>query len=229
MTPSSCFGFALAFTLLFVLNKATAQQSIDLTPEKFDVFNVTLMKEPFKGKDSVTVVQTEQRDSDEQYSFARLKDLDFHNGTIEIALAGQPRKDAPEGARGFVGIAFRVPKDPKQFEVFYIRPTNGRAEDQVRRNHSLQYISHPGFPWQKLRSEFPEKYESYADLVAGEWTKIKIEVKDEKARLYVNGAEQPSLIVNDLKQGKDLRGSIGLWIAIGTEARFADLKINKQD
>jgi hypothetical protein len=37
------------------------------------------------------------------------------------------------------------------------------------------------------------------------------------------------LIVNDLKQGKDLRGSIGLWIAVGTEAHFTDLKVTKRD
>jgi signal peptidase I len=41
-----------------------------------------------------------------------------------------------------------------------------------------------------LRKEFPEKYESYVDLVAGEWTRVKIEVRGEKARLYVNGVEQ---------------------------------------
>jgi hypothetical protein len=49
------------------------------------------------------------------------------------------------------------------FECFYLRPTNGRADDQVRRNHSVQYISFRGFPWYRLES--PEKYESYTDLV----------------------------------------------------------------
>jgi hypothetical protein len=81
----------------------------------------------------------------------------------------------------------------------------------------------------KLRKETPEKYESYADLVPAEWAKIKIEVKDQTAKLYVNDAAQPNLIVNDLKQGKDLRGGIGLWIAIGTKAYFADLKITRED
>ncbi len=209
--------------------EASAQLALDLKADRFETFNVTLTEETYKGREAIKVVQTERRDSDEQYSFARLKDIDFHNGIIEVSLAGQPRKDAPTSARGFVGVAFRIPKDATQYEVFYLRPTNGRAEDQVRRNHSLQYVSHPGFPWQKLRSEFPEKYESYADLVAGEWTKVKIEVNDEKARFYVNGVEQPSLIVNDLKQGKSLRGSVGLWIAVGTEAHFTDFKITMQD
>ena len=37
------------------------------------------------------------------------------------------------------------------------------------------------------------------DLEPGVWTKYKIEVEGRKARLYVNGAAQPCLIVNDLK------------------------------
>src|SRR5262245_59637047 len=34
--------------------------------------------------------------------------LEFSNGVIEAEIAGQPAPDAPEGARGFVGIAFRL-------------------------------------------------------------------------------------------------------------------------
>ena len=114
--------------------------------------------------------------------------------------------------------------DSVRYECFYIRPTNGRAEDQLRRNHSAQYISHPKFTWFKLRDENPGVYESYADMVEGEWTKLKIEVKDNKARLYVNGAAQPCLIVNDLKYGKSV-GAISLWVGPGTDGYFANLNI----
>jgi hypothetical protein len=107
-----------------------------------------------------------------------------------------------------------------------LRPTNGRADDQVRRNHSVQYISIPGFPWPLLRKEFPEKYESYVDLVAGEWTKVKIEVKGNKARLFVHDSPQPTLIVNDLKQGLS-KGAIALWVGPGTIAYFYDLRITR--
>ena len=76
-----------------------------------------------------------------------------------------------------------------------------------------------------LRKEFPGKYESYVDLVAGEWTKVKIEVRGEKARLYVNGVEQPALLVNDLKQGQS-KGAIALWIGSGTVAHFSNVRIS---
>ena len=125
-----------------------------------------------------------------------------------------------------MGIAFRVAADPSKYECFYIRPTNGRADDQLRRNHSTQYISMPDYPWFRLRKESPGQYESYVDVVPGEWTKIKVEVDGAKARLYVNDSPQPVLIVNDLKLG-DSKGSVALWIGLGTEAYFTKLQISE--
>jgi hypothetical protein len=123
-------------------------------------------------------------------------------------------------------MMFRVSPDAAKFECFYLRPTNGRADDQVRRNHSVQYISVPGFPWQLLREKFPEKYESYVDLQPGEWTKVKIVVKGDHAQLFVNGAAEPNLIVNDLKQPV-VSGTVGLWVGPGTVAHFANLRLTK--
>jgi hypothetical protein len=150
----------------------------------------------------------------------------FHNGIIDLDVAGKPGAGAPGDARGFVGVAFRVSHDASKYECFYLRPTNGRADDQLRRNHSAQYISFPGYEWNRLRTEAPGQYESYVDLVPGEWTKIKVEVSGVKARLYVNGAPQPVLVVNDLKLG-DNTGGLALWIGVGTEAYFASLRLSE--
>ncbi len=76
--------------------------------------------------------------------------------------------------------------------------TNGRADDQLRRNHSAQYVSQPEFLWNRLRQESPGVYESYVDIAPMAWTKIKVVVSGSKAQLYVNGADRPCLIVNDL-------------------------------
>ncbi|MGA8740130.1 MAG: hypothetical protein WB561_02970 [Terracidiphilus sp.] len=153
-----------------------------------------------------------------------LEGSSFHDGTIEVDVAGMPQANAPALARGFVGIAFRVPPDASRYDYVYIRPTNGRAEDQERRNHSTQYASFPDNEWLKLRTESPGKYESYVDLVPGEWTHLKIEVSGVKMRLYVNGAAQPTLLVNDLKLG-DGSGAVALWLGVGTEPYFADLRL----
>ena len=126
-------------------------------------------------------------------------------------------------------MAFRVGSDAARFEYFYLRPTNGRADDQVRRNHSVQYASHPDYPWQRLRKEEPEKYESYVDLEPGVWTKMRIVVSGRTAKLYVNSAAQPGLIVNDLKLGSgEAGGGIALWIGPGTVGHFANLTITPE-
>ena len=196
--------------------------------------NVTVAPATHEGKRGVRVTisddarrraagQTGQQPPIEQ--LAVIEGSDLANGVIEAEIAGAPAPDAGEGARGFVGIAFRVQPDLKTYDAFYLRPTNGRADDQVRRNHAVQYISHPDWPWHRLRQESPKKYESYVDLVPGAWTRIRIEVRGDRARLFVHGQEQPTLIVNDVKTGAAGRGAIALWIDAGTVAHFRDVRV----
>ena len=178
----------------------------------------------FKEHKALRLVQTPNPTRE---GVALVNGVEFKNGTIEVDVAGLPGTDSGEGARGFVGIAFRSAAHAEAFECFYIRPTNGRADDQLRRNHSTQYVSEPQFPWQKLRAENPGVYESYVDLETGVWTHLRLEVDGVRARLFVNGAPQPALIVNDLKRGV-VSGQVGLWIGSGTEAYFRNLQISSR-
>lgn len=214
----------LLLTLLLAFGISTYAQKIDLLKQQneLEAVNVSFSEEVYEDKNALRVtpsaIQSEAR-------YVKLTDVEFTNGTIEVEVVGKRQEGAGAGARGFVGLVFRVNEDDSAFECFYIRPTNGRAEDQLRRNHSVQYIAYPDFPWHRLRKENPGKYETYADLEEGEWTKLKIEVDGDKARLYVNGVEQPTLLVNDLKLGKDVSGNLGLWVGPGTEAYFANMTV----
>lgn len=153
---------------------------------------------------------------------------DFKDGTIEVEVAGSPHAGAPADSRGFIGIMFRAENHGARAENIYLRPTNGRADGQLRRNHSVQYESLPDFPWYRLRKENPGVYESYVDLEAGVWTKMKIAVSGTKAYLYVNSADQPCLIVNDLKLG-NTHGQIALWAHATTDAYFSDLTVRSSE
>jgi hypothetical protein len=156
---------------------------------------------------------------------AVIEGVEFSNGVIEAEVAGAPGPGAAQGARGFVGIAFRLQADRKTYDAFYLRPTNGRADDQERRNHAVQYIAHPDWPWDRLRKETPSRYEAYVDLLPGTWTKVKIEVRGDRARLYVHDNEQPTLIVNDVKLGASAKGGLALWLGPGTVAHFRNLTV----
>lgn len=179
----------------------------------------------YKGKTGVRVTDAVQAQNEaNEDRLVVLTGTKFTNGVIEADVSGEPAAGAGEGARGFVGIAFRIADDLSRFECFYVRPTNGRADDQVRRNHSTQYGSHPDFDFARARKEAPEKYESYVDLEPGVWTKYRIEVEGSNARLYVHGAEQPCLVVKDMKL-PPREGSVALWVGPGTEGYFSNLKI----
>ncbi len=178
----------------------------------------------YRGRRAVHLIPLSGGEARDEMMMAILDGTDFSDGVIEAEIAGAPRSDAPADARGFIGVLFRVQSHGARAENFYIRPTNGRSDDQLRRNHSVQYESAPDFPWHRLRQESPGVYESYADLQAGAWTRMKIEVSGSTARLYINGGTQPALIVNDLKNGI-ARGQIGFWCQTTTEGYFANLKV----
>jgi hypothetical protein len=163
---------------------------------------------------------------DDDSTLAIFPAQDFHDGVIEVDVAGSPRPGSIESSRGFIGVAFRLQEHGAKGEYFYLRPTNARSDDQLRRNHSVQYVSAPNYPWERLRKETPGVYESYADMEAGAWTHIKIIVSGTTASLYVNGAARPCLIVNDLKLG-DLHGPVALWSHSTTDGYFANLKITR--
>ena len=208
-------GIATSCLHLSSPTMAMAQTVDQLTPHRVKVEPVD-----YQGKRGIKVVEDGSVQNGEAY--ALVKNSDFHNGTIEVELAGRPGANAAPDARGFIGVGFRVRDN--RFEYIYLRPTNGRADDQVRRNHSTQYSSFPEFDFARLRKESPEKYESYVDLQPGAWTRCRIVVEGVTARLFVHGADQPALVVNDLKL-KDASGGVALWIGPGTEGYFTGLTI----
>lgn len=150
--------------------------------------------------------------------------VDFHDGTIEVDIASDLAPDAPAYARGFVGVSFRI-DSALRFENIYLRPTNSLADDQVRRNHTVQYFAYPDYVFDRLRKESPETYETYADIASGRWIQVKIVVSGDRAQLYLDDKERPAFLVNGLKLGVDQRGGVGIWIESGTIAHFRNLRV----
>ena len=201
---------------------------ISMEVANFHPVNTFINTYKVEGKETIRVTKDPKVTAVDEATFARLVGSDFKNGIIEVKVLSKLLENAPDFARGFIGVAFRVDESNSKFECIYIRPTNGRAEDQLRRNHSTQYFSYPDFKFDRLREESPEKYESYADMGLNEWISIKIEVKGEKAKFYLNEGEHPVLIVNDLKHGANALGGNGLWVEVGTDGYFTDLNVENE-
>ena len=202
-------------------------QTIGFDKSNLEANHVYMSIEKMNGKQVVKVVKDSTQTGSDLPTFVKVKGIDFKDGTIEINVLSRLLKNAPAYARGFIGVAFHIDPLNSKFEGIYLRPTNGRAEDQLRRNHSIQYFSYPDYGFDRLRKEAEGVYESYADMGLNEWITMRIEVKGKQAKLFLNDTKQPSLIVNDLKLGDNVSGGIGLWVDGGTEGCFKDLKITK--
>jgi hypothetical protein len=195
-----------------------------LLPSKVFVATATV-----KGRNAVKVIKDSSVSAFDEPTFAVIKNSQFRNGIIEVKVLSRLLPNAPEMARGFIGISFRINDSSNRFECIYIRPTNGRTDNQLRRNRSIQYFSYPAYKFERLRKEAPGEYETYADIGLNEWIQLKIVVSGSKAKLFINDGKQPTLIVNDLKHGADNSGAIGLWVDIGTEGFFSDIKITPKE
>lgn len=221
-------GFLLWFLIVMIISELKAQKIIDLTNTNLKAVHTFMTLEKMDGEKVVRVVKNPAVKKIDEPNFVRIDHLNLTNGIIEVKVLSRILADASDFARGFIGIAFHINDSNSNFESIYIRPLNARVEDQIRRNRSIKYFLYPDYKYQRLRKEFQNKYESYADMALNEWIQLRLEVQGQKAKLYINNNKQPSLIVNDLKLGSDEAGAIGLFVDVGTEGYFKDLKVYLQ-
>ena len=136
-----------------------------------------------------------------------LDGCEFSNGTIEFDAKG---KSGPPQSN-FMGIVFRA-MDEKTYDTVYFRPFNFRAPKPDNKSHAVQYSSHPEWPWQRLRKEHTGKYEKGIEPSpdGDAWFHAKVVVAKPKVSVFVNGATEPSLMVDELTERKG--GSVGLFV-----------------
>jgi hypothetical protein len=150
---------------------------------------------------------------------AYLPGVEFGNGTIELDVKG---KDVQ--GQSFVGVAFHG-VDGTTYDAIYFRPFNFRTEDAARHLRAVQYISHPAYPWQKLRAEHPGQYEKPVSPAPdpNAWFHVRVVVAAPNVSVFVDDAKQPSLVVSQLTERR--KGRVGLWVGNGSDGDFANVKI----
>lgn len=147
------------------------------------------------------------------------QNLEFENGTIEFDVKG---KDVMQ--RSFVGVAFHI-QNENTFNAIYFRPFNFKKPE--RTGHSVQYISHPEFTWQKLRTEFPEQFENKVHPVPNpeDYFHARLVVNWPSVQVFVENATTPSL---DVQMKSTFRkGKIGFWVGNGSDGTFKNLVVEK--
>ena len=173
---------------------------------------------------SHTVVQENGRpivrlDAKPGDGFAVVQGPAFSEGTIELDVRGE---DVPQ--QSFVGIAFAVQND-STYEAVYLRPFNFRTPDTARAKRAVQYVSHPMWPWQRLRTESPGKYEKPVSPVPDPngWVPLRLVITPTQVSVYANGGAEPDLVVSRLGGAK--AGAIALWAGNGSRGDYANLRV----
>ena len=206
------------------------KQEQHLKAEQFLAIHTSVEDTILEGEPVLRVIKKDKVEIPDENTFAALKDTQMHNGTIEVRLRSRLLPDAPEYARGFVGIVFRAKADSSEFESFYVRPTNGRdCTDPVRKAHGCQYFSYPGYTFSYFREFGITEYEAPVEISLDEWFTIKAVIRDERASFYLNGDTNPVLTVSHLKHGSGSKGLLGIYVDIGTEAFVSDIQVIPED
>ena len=149
----------------------------------------------------------------------------FTFGTIDVDVRSGLTPTAPGYARGFAGIAYHLTDDGQQFEAVYLRPLNGATLNPPPPRHlrAVQYFAYPDWPFDRLRDSYPEEtYEAGADIRPDEWIHLRLIVADTGVVILVNGSKV--LTVTEPKSAP-VAGNIGLFVDIGTQAYFSDLRV----
>ncbi|MBQ7991654.1 MAG: hypothetical protein IJ252_01360 [Solobacterium sp.] len=181
------------------------------------------------GEKVLRVEKHEKLDIFDENTYVLINGEKMHNGTIEVKMLSRLLPDAPDFARGFIGIVYRVNENGSEFESYYVRPTNGRHPDPVRNSHGSQYFSYPGYTFAYFREHNISGYEAPADIGLNEWIQLKAVIRDEYAEFYVNDMETPILKVDPMKHGKGISGGLGFYVDTGTEAFYKDLRVTVED
>ena len=196
--------------------------------DRFKAVNTRIQEAIWDGEPVLRIVKGEEkRMRFDENTYARLVGSSFHNGVIEVKMLSRLLSDAPDFARGFIGIVFRANAGDSAFESFYVRPTNAMTDDPVRRAHGCQYFSYPGYTFSYFREYGIEGYEAPVKCGLNEWIDLKAVVRGGRAAFSLNG--ELVLSVEGLKHGADARGGVGLFVDIGTEGFFKDLRITCED
>ncbi|WP_066631380.1 family 16 glycoside hydrolase [Labilibacter marinus] len=146
-----------------------------------------------------------------------LNDIEFSNGTIELDIKGSDEK-----GKSFVGIAFHGTSE-EQYDAIYFRPFNFKNTD--RNSHSIQFISHPDYPWHKLRNKYPGQYESSLNPSPNPnaWFHVKLNIQYPIVEVTVDKEIVTSFKIDDISSRQ--KGWIGFWVGNYAKGSFKNLKI----
>ena len=178
----TCLLFIIfLFTTFFTVNISAQKIKVDFSSEQWDKSRAKIVEH--LGREALM-------------GTAFLKDVSFTNGTIEVDIATKDK------TRSYPAVFFRI-KDRANYERIYIRPHRSPFYDDA-----LQCA--PVFngvdSWQLYNGEGKT---ASLEIPPDTWNHLKIVFAGDKAQIFWNDEETPSLVIEELSYGVS-SGTIGL-------------------
>ncbi len=207
-------SLAITLTSLSLL-VGCSNKTINLSKEEVHLVNRQIVQSPTQSS-KVLMLNNQMGDG-----LAILKNTRFDEGIIEIELKGE---NLP--GRSFIGLAFNIQND-STYEAIYFRPFNFQADEQIKREHSVQYISHPKNTWRYLRTNFEGQYEAEYTRKPSpdEWFSISISIDSENVTVY--DEESNTELLRVVRLEKQMSDRIGLWTGNNSKGEFRKLMVHQ--
>lgn len=150
----------------------------------------------------------------------------FRPAVLSVDLCGALLPDAPDYARGFIGLAWAIAPDLVRFESAYLRPTNGAglAPPAPRDQRAVQVFAYPDWKFDRLREVHPGRYEAPADIRPGQWHRLSVDLTGPGPVVSVDGV---AVLRVPVPLVAPEAGGIGLWVDIGTDGWFRNLTLEQ--
>ncbi len=188
----------VVLSLAFQVGVFAQNETIDFESERWNILAGRV--EDYLGQKSFT-------------GNAILKDVEFENGVIEVDVAF-------EGERCFAGIVFRW-QDGLNYEQYYLRPHQSKHPDAMQ----YQPVFNGLATWQLYSNE---GYTAVYEIPYKRWIHIKLEISGTQGRVFLDNAEEPALVINELKHGLK-KGAIGVYGPANGLAHFSNFSFREDN
>jgi hypothetical protein len=192
---------ALPFTLLACVVPGVVGAQAVTVPLSADAWIATdsIRFETYLGRPSLYINR----------GVALARNASLENGTLEFDVAATP-------ATFVLGAAFRA-ASPTFSNVVYFRPAGSGTPDAVQYGPAFNSV---GVAWQVYHGEGAN---AAAILPRERWMHLKVELEGPTARVYVDTATAPTLVVPRLAESGG--SGVGVWTgAFGRGAYFSNVR-----
>ena len=196
---TTCAGFAGLLLVCLTTTAAAAQsENVPLVPQSW-IATDSLQFVSYLGRPSLYINR----------GVALVRGAAMENGTLDLDLAASETTN-------FLGVAFRA-AGPRFSNVIFFRIRSSGTEEAVQYGPAFNSV---GVAWQVYHGAGAN---AVAELARNRWIHVRIELDGPVARLYLDSASTPTLVVPRVVTSGG--AGLGVWAgAFGRGAYFSNIR-----